>query len=351
MRLIRYSEHTFNEKLVMEEKINIAEILKDKPQGTKLYDLLYNVGVELCAVGDIDTEAEILCTNKIDYDSNCYHGYSEFGTLVGYPDGLQTLLPSKDMRDWRKFAWKKGDVLVNKDNNSHIIFDKFNDDTYTTFTGKLYYNTTKAGYNYARTRDTAMTQYFNIEKDDAAQTYINTIEERLGGKLNRETLEIEKAQHEFKDGDIITFKDRIIIIYNTSIEKSPTRTGIYYHACLKEGKLTVNEYLISCGFGEGWYSSTEEEKHQLFDALAKEGKAWDAEKKQIVDLKSKIDELKPFDKVLVRANGYDPWQVSLFGYKDGNCYYYCCGFGWSQCIPYIGNESLLGTTKDVEDYI
>ena len=29
----------------MEAKINIAEILKDKPQRTKLYDLLYNVDV------------------------------------------------------------------------------------------------------------------------------------------------------------------------------------------------------------------------------------------------------------------------------------------------------------------
>lgn len=333
----------------MEEKINIAEILKDKPQGTKLYDLLYNVDVELCAVGDIDTEAEILCTNKTDYDSNCYHGYSEFGTLVGYPDGLQTLLPSKDMRDWEKFSWKKGDVLVSED-NVYIIFEKFEDDTYTRFKGKHYLWKECNVEDYNKEESQMLTSLFEKVNDYEVQTYINTIEERLGGKLNRETLEIEKAQHEFKDGDIITFKDRIIIIYNTSIEKSPIRTEIYYHACLKEGKLTVNEYLISCGFGEGWYSSTEEEKHQLFDALAKEGKAWDAEKKQIVDLKSKIDELKPFDKVLVRANGYDPWQVSLFGYKDGNCYY-CCGFGWSQCIPYIGNESLLGTTKDVEDYI
>ena len=43
--------------------------------------------------------------------------------------------------------------------------------------------------------------------------------------------------------------------------------------------------------------ATEEEKQQLFDALAKEGKAWDAKKKMIVDLKPKC-EFKPFDKVL-----------------------------------------------------
>lgn len=323
----------------MEEKINIAEILKDKTKGTKLYaDAFGELSIEEICTED-DNGITLSDNGGIDWLFYNDGKYSWRGESI--------LVPSKEMRDWSKFAWKRGDVLVNKYNNSHIIFDKFNDDTYTTFTGKLFYQVVKAGYNYTHTCSDVMTQNFDIEKGDAVQTYINTIEKKLGGKLNRETLEIEKAQHEFKDGDIITFKDRIIIIYNTSIEKSPTRTGIYYHACLKEGKLTVNEYLISCGFGEGWYSSTEEEKHQLFDALAKEGKAWDAEKKQIVDLKSKIDELKPFDKVLVRANGYDPWQVSLFGYKDGNCYY-CCGFGWSQCIPYIGNESLLGTTDNFE---
>ena len=31
----------------MGNKINVAEILKDKPQGTKLYDLLRNIDVEL----------------------------------------------------------------------------------------------------------------------------------------------------------------------------------------------------------------------------------------------------------------------------------------------------------------
>lgn len=96
--------------------------------------------------------------------------------------------------------------------------------------------------------------------------------------------------------------------------------------------------------------ATDSEKQQLFDALAKEGKTWDAEKKQIVDLKPKV-ELKPFDKVLVRDYDYSVWKVSLFGYKSpNNNYYYCCnGSSWIYCIPYEGNEHLLGTTNNVED--
>ena len=74
----------------------------------------------------------------------------------------------------------------------------------------------------------------------------------------------------------------------------------------------------------------------------------DSEKKQIVDLKPKVDELKPFDRVLVRDFEDQAWQVSLFSYKDSDSYYCCNGCAWNQCIPYIGNESLLGTTKDVE---
>ena len=73
----------------------------------------------------------------------------------------------------------------------------------------------------------------------------------------------------------------------------------------------------------------------------------DAEKKAIVDLKPNI-ELKPFDRVLVRDFEDQAWQVSLFSYKDSDSYYCCNGCAWDRCIPYIGNESLLGTTKDVE---
>ena len=93
--------------------------------------------------------------------------------------------------------------------------------------------------------------------------------------------------------------------------------------------------------------ATEEEKQQLFDALAKEGKAWDAEKKQIVDLKSKIDELKPFDKVLVKDNPYGSWEPALFwkkvDVKDLHPYMIIGGKRYRYCEPYEGNEHLLDT--------
>lgn len=240
------------------------------------------------------------------------------GKFYDYDGAEPLLFPSKEMRDWSKFAWKKGDILVNKDAEVHIIFDGFKDDTYKTFHGHYYlWEEEGSIVNFEENEDYMQTSEFYKANKEEAQTYINTIEERLGGKLNMETLEIENAQPEFKDGDIITFKDRIIIIYNNSIEKYPNRTEIYYHACLKEGELTVNEYLMSCGFGEGWYSSTEEEKQQLFDALTKKGKAWDAEKKQIVDLKPKC-ELKPFDRCIWKIRNCEGsiWRASFVSYVD-----------------------------------
>ena len=336
----------------METKINIAEILKDKPQGTILYDYLHNIDVEFDNVETTEIETSIWCTrDKGGY--NELFGYSKLGTLRGWLDGLQILLPSKQMRDWSKFAWKKGDVLVSNDSDSHIIFKGFSKNDYTTFEGKHWISVSKK--RYVSCLNMQNVQDYHIEDNkDAAQTYIKTIEEHLGGKLNLETLKIEK-QPEFKDGDIITFKDRIIIIYNTSIEKSPIRTEIYYHACLKGGELTVNEYLMSCGFGEGWYSSTEEEKHQLFDALAKEGKQWDSEKKMIVDLKPKV-EFKPFDKVLCRNSKDDTWEADFFArltrkeidYTQSGKYL-CVGDLWMYCIPYNEETAhLLGTTDDWE---
>lgn len=335
----------------METKINVAAILKDKPQGTKLYDLLYNIDVELDTISTTDTETVVWCTNETDNNTTCYRGYSEFGTVRGYPDGLQILLPSKEMRDWEKFSWKKGDVLVCKDVNSHIIFEKFNDDTYTTFTGKHYLaENDKGEYNYVSVRYTLNTRQFCIEEGDAVQTYISNVEKEIGYKLNRETLKIEKAQPEFKDGDVLFVKcmsDDFIEIFNYSKKNG----DLYDHASLapRTQELDISgKYKIRKDEIVEIRLATEEEKKQLFSVLAKKGKTWDSEKKAIVGLKPKLDELKPFDKVLVRDSESDKWRANLFAYisEDG---YYCCVYAfWVYCIPYAGNEHLLGTTKDVE---
>lgn len=195
----------------MEAKTNIAEILKDKPQGTKLYDWLYNVDVELDTISTTDTETVVWCTNDTDSNTTCHRSYSEFGTVRGCPDGLQILLPSKEMRDWSKFAWKKGDVLISNDSDNLIIFKCFSKDDYTIFEGKHWISLSEV--RHISCMNMHNTQNYHIEDNkEVVLTYIKTIEENLGGKLNRETLEIEKHQ-EFKDGDVVfvRLKDFVIL--------------------------------------------------------------------------------------------------------------------------------------------
>lgn len=65
---------------------------------------------------------------------------------------------------------------------------------------------------------------------------------------------------------------------------------------------------------------------------------------QVTDQKQET-ELKPFDKVLVRNNDDDEWVCDIFSHIDELAFYYCVGTRWEQCIPYEGNEHLLGTTN------
>lgn len=335
----------------METKNNIAAILKDKPQGTKLYDWLHNIDVELDTISTTDTETVVWCTNETNNNTTCHRGYSEFGTERGYPDGLQILFPSKEMRDWAKFSWKKGDVLVSNDGGTEVIFDKWYDDTYTNFYGRHYLNSEDK--NNVKYNETFLctTERYAFEDKNAAKTYLKTIEERLGGKLNLENLEIEK-QLEFKDGDIVVAegenKGKKIFIFRYKIRDSNTDEHGYksYINVNSDGSLFNNmTFYLRKDFV--YRPATDSEKQQLFEALAKENKVWDAEKKQIVDLKPKV-ELKPFDKVLVRDSQSDKWRVNLFGYIDKDEYYHCVFANWVYCIPYKGNEHMLGTTKDVE---
>lgn len=318
----------------MEEKINIAEILKNKPKGTKLYaDAFGELSIEEICPED---ELGITLLDK-DGDELYFYNDGKYST-----HGEPILVPSKLMRDWRKFAWKKGDVLTSKDNDIHVIFEKFEDDAYTRFKGKQYLWKRFDEEDYSKEESRMLTALFEKANDYEVQTYINTIEERLGGKLNLETLEIDK-QPEFKDGDIVVYGKSVAIC-----RKIYKHTLCFYVSLNEMFGLLFDDEVES---SEEYRFAKEEEKQQLFSALEKEGKAWDAEKKMIVNLKPKI-ELKPFDKVLVRNRNTQRWHADLFGFKssDGvNIFYHCVCTSWNFCIPYIGNESLLGTTKDVED--
>lgn len=185
----------------METKINITTILKNKPKGTKLYSTVHGK----CTFEAITDEIFKInfCTSKFGLTRSGECTLIKFGNM--YDGGECIIFPSKEMRDWSKFAWKKGDVLVSKHGTKEVIFDSFDDDYYVTFKGKHALETIEGESEYKGESDDSYNYFYTedyyLESEDAAQTYINTLEKILGGKLNRETLEIEK-QPEFKDGDI-----------------------------------------------------------------------------------------------------------------------------------------------------
>ena len=339
----------------MEEKINVAEILKDKPMGTKLYaDAFGELRIEDIYAEDKDKDELGITLSSKDGDELLFYNNGKYN-IYGEP----ILVPSKSMHDWSKFAWKKGDVLVSEGRGRlHVIFEGFNDDTYTTFKGKHYicnyddnedYN--EEEYNDYNKEVNERTIEFKKDNDDGAQTYINTIEKRLGGKLNRETLEVEKPQPEFKDGDI-AFADygnrQDVFIVS---DKTDLSEGYSSFISLNLSSLTLSMGCRTSFFKKDLCKlrlATEEEKQQLFEALANEGKAWDAEKKQIVDLKPKC-EFKPFDKVLGRNEKDDVWEAELFShYREESQYpFRCIGFSRKYCIPYNEETAhLLGTTDE-----
>lgn len=322
----------------MKKELNIQEILKDKPKGIRLYSPIFGE----CTFSFIQGVTDAICV--IANDNREFFDYKGLYS----PTGERLLFPSKEMRNWSKFQWKKGDVLVSNEGGTEVIFDKWYDDTYTNFYCKHYLDSEDENNIKYNESFLCTTERYSLEDKDAAQTYINTIEERLGGKLNRETLLVENVQPEFKDEDILyAEKDEqhVPVIFILNI----TKKGRFYYACLTLGDYIICDYTGLGHIGNTKFRlATEEEKQKLFDALTVENKAWDAEKKQIVDLKPNWTP-KPFDKVLVRDSKSDKWRANLFGYMDKDRYYCCVYANWIYCIPYEENEHLLGTTKDVEE--
>lgn len=263
-----------------QDEIDIYDILKDEEYGTELYTPICGKVWHSGMANDKDSAKAIWTEDKDGRE----HFFDKNGKVS--KEGEVLLFPSKELRDWSKF-FKRGDVLVHRDDDIHVIFEGFKDNRYTRFKGK-HYLWKECFEDYNKEVSEMITFTFRKASDDEAQTYINTIEKFFGGKLNRKTLEIEKTQPEFKDGDIAfaDYGNR----QNVFIVSDKTALSEGYNSFIS---LNLNSLTLSMGYRTTFFKkdlcelrlATEAEKQQLFDALAKEGKRWDSEKKQIVDLK------------------------------------------------------------------
>lgn len=324
----------------MEEKINIAKILKNKPEKTILYDAMRDINVSLYVVEKQNGETNIFCDGIKEFKGYNFV-YSDTGADYIFRKGMQLLKPSKEMQDWEKFSWKRGDVLIS-DCGFVCIFKEWASDDYTKFNGC-----------YFEGMPNAETAKYSKLDNNTAYGYIRELENRCGGKLNLETLKIEKTQPEFKIGDIlfVKYNNRNIIFILSNINGK-----FYNHRVRLDSNKVIINYSDSQFQNEGIEFiryATEEEKEQLFSALEKKGKAWDAKKKMIVDKY----EFKPMDLCLMKYIGqYNNrgWELCQYAYTEHRVssigeqrdfYHAVGGEIYAECIPYKGNEHLLGTKK------
>lgn len=155
----------------------------------------------------------------------------------------------------------------------------------------------------------------------------------------------------FKDGDVLyvrTIKSGwYVFIYN---DNGGDKTSCYF-ALDYDGKLwaysnrvTSNDDISELRF------ATEEERKKLIDTLkASNIKIAKIYLKYFFGIEKKKEcDFKPFDKVLVRDDNNKTWIPGFFWSKGELLYGIIGGTYWEQCIPYEGNEHLLGTSNDPE---
>ena len=333
----------------MEQKdFDIYEILKGAPVGTPLYTpMCGNVLFSYLATNKEAGEAIWTEDKNGEYSFNKNGRWMEGGEVM--------LFPSNKMREWRKLAWKKGDVLVTEDGNVHIIFEKFMDETYTIFAGKQYYakNSLKE-YSYFRECDNAITEEFTLETEDAAKTYISAIEKRLGGKLNRETLEVEKPKKPaFELGNLYVFneedEDGELTIIGKLIGKNESEDTLTFgnqYEIENEKFVTDQTFDLNISVNTELREATDDEYCTFRDAYY----LWEKSKEKKSEEQPAF---KPFDKVLVsNGEGYN-WQPAFFvsDRGEGADYRYkvlpiqsgkVADFAF--CIPFEGNEHLTFTS-------
>lgn len=184
----------------MENNINIAEILRDCPKGTKLYSPMFG---EVKLNGFSKNRVSVSCTYN---DGKDYlDTFSENGSY--YPKFSQSeclLFPSSEMRDWTKF-FKRGDVVIKNGGGMAVVFDGWANDAYTEF------NTTVNLYcdNNTGEEEVCDTLLFRKATEEERKQFVKKAERILNGKYNPDTLQVEPIKPEcpFKPFDKVLVRN------------------------------------------------------------------------------------------------------------------------------------------------
>ena len=182
----------------MNNNINIAEILKDYPKGTKLYSPIFgNVTFNNIISYSTDAIIEIKAHNS-------YYCFYKTGTYYNHAGAECLLFPSSEMRDWTKF-FKRGDVVIKNGGGMAAVFDGWANDAYTEF------NTTVNLYcdNNTGEEEVCTTLLFRKATGEEPKQFIEKAERACNGKYNPDTLQVEpvKPTCPFKPFDKVLVRD------------------------------------------------------------------------------------------------------------------------------------------------
>ena len=318
--------------------INIAEKLKDCPQGTKLYSPLFGE-VEFVRI-EIGSIIVKVLDNGIPYSNVTF---TAEGKLYNIEQSECLLFPSKDNRDWNKFRIpvKKGDIMMIPNSyHAFITTGEFTDNGSVMFIcgvdedNEFIINPGNAGW----------TKGFYIPASEKAKKRLFDKMEAAGYRWNVDTLELEKIESKFKEGDVV-IDDQGNLCLVSKIRDDGFITiiaALYRNNILNvytSNTRTRSIQLVSIA------STTD--RNTLYSTLVREGYKYDKEQHKLMK-----QEFKPFDKVLVRDDIDEKWILSIFGCyedEDKDFPYVCLNGRYGYCIPYEGNEYLLNTTKSPKD--
>lgn len=207
-------------------ELDLFDILSKKEEGTRLYSpicgdlLLHNVSLNgvFCKQPGVKTEK-----NFVFMSDGHLKNYGEWADR-----GECLLFPNKEMRDWEKYCWKRGDVVINVGGGITAIFDGWENDSFTKFNTVYSYEAQDSSYNEDVIYNTAD---FRKENDGGRARFIANLEKEFNGKFNPDTLEVEEKSM-FKNGDFV-YSEWTETDADGKVKKRCSWVGIFKSGCEK----------------------------------------------------------------------------------------------------------------------
>lgn len=173
----------------MENKINIAEILRDMPKGTKLYSPLFGK----CECIEVVNSKYPIVIKAQSANGAVTEDFSGNGRFIdGLEDAECLLFPSAKMRCWDKF-FKRGDVVVSRPGRMMAIFEGWVDDSYTEFNTTINRYMGKEQDSWGEEEVCSIRVFSKATNEERAE-FIAAAEKHYGGRYNPKTLQVDPVK-------------------------------------------------------------------------------------------------------------------------------------------------------------